>query len=386
MAEADFRLAGYRFIGGDALEFYCDGALYPQIQAGDEIYITGSFNDWVGTADSSWRLARKEESGGVCYLLRKPAEAVMIPGNSGYPEFRFFALSPDRVCLLDEPDGTERFSGNKLIFSENEARGNIREISETAARIRPLSEFDLDCPACRAEISNFRPVPGTRCLFRGYHPFKRSRPDTETETARLELVRKALDLYGVRTDITLSGDEWADPLAGEDTPERLREIERNQNRLCLNIDYNLVYYHSDAAEIASALRKIARFVIGHPGPYYVHCRLGIDRTGFVCAVLACLCGAAWEEIAEDYEKSFRTGIGEYRDRRLLRFSLRRMTGADPAGAVSPEEMMTEYFLAEDILSRAEIAALVKKLRTPPRRKETDFFDFTGRHICAARGF
>lgn len=38
----------------------------------------------------------------------------------------------------------------------------------------------------------------------------------------------------------------------------------------------------------------------HEGPYVVHCQEGKDRTGYVCALLEGLCGASYEEIADDY--------------------------------------------------------------------------------------
>ena len=36
------------------------------------------------------------------------------------------------------------------------------------------------------------------------------------------------------------------------------------------------------------------------GPYLVHCTEGKDRTGFVCVLLECLCGADYDEIKNDY--------------------------------------------------------------------------------------
>ncbi|MBQ6559644.1 MAG: tyrosine-protein phosphatase [Erysipelotrichaceae bacterium] len=36
------------------------------------------------------------------------------------------------------------------------------------------------------------------------------------------------------------------------------------------------------------------------GPYLVHCTEGKDRTGFVCMLIEALCGASYQEIADDY--------------------------------------------------------------------------------------
>ena len=40
------------------------------------------------------------------------------------------------------------------------------------------------------------------------------------------------------------------------------------------------------------------------GPYLIHCNLGRDRTGVICAVLEALCGATYQEIVDDYMVSY----------------------------------------------------------------------------------
>lgn len=47
-----------------------------------------------------------------------------------------------------------------------------------------------------------------------------------------------------------------------------------------------------------------RYMIEHEGPYLVHCTYGMDRTGFMIAVLEALMGATAEEIQDDYAKTF----------------------------------------------------------------------------------
>ena len=41
-----------------------------------------------------------------------------------------------------------------------------------------------------------------------------------------------------------------------------------------------------------------------PAPYVVHCTEGKDRTGYVCALLEGLCGASYQEIVDDYLKTY----------------------------------------------------------------------------------
>jgi len=198
----------------------------------------------------------------------------------------------------------------------------------------------------------------------------------DLQDARLDCVQKALAAYSVKTNICLSGYEFPNSSKGESMPIVSKAIEANGNFLSVNIDYNLVYYHSDASEYSNALRKICKFIIEHPGAFYINCRLGSDRTGAICAVIASLCGASWSDIAEDYEKTIRAGIGEYRNRKLLQYSIKNMTGTDPVDAgENLSEVMQDYFVKEKILTSSEIKKLVKKLNIEIKPEDGKYLDF-----------
>lgn len=382
--EIDCRKTGYRFSKGH-FEFFCFKEDYPELKDDESVYVTGTFNGWVNTGDSSWLMKRKVEKGNVVFVLEKDVEKISVPGNSGFPEFKFFALSNASCHMLAEREGAENiFLGNKLILLDEDDILDAKKLHAHPDVYKSLEDFDSSCPSCRAEVSNFRRVPATRALFRGYHPYKRSRDFMDTEDLRIKLVEKGLSLYGIKSDITLSGFEVPSERNHEVPSEAIRRIEEKNNRLCVNVDYNLVYFHSDAAEYINNIQKISRFMLDHPGPFYLHCRLGSDRTGVTAAVFAALCGASWEEIAVDFERTNDCGIGEYRSRRLLQYSLRRMIGYDPCGSRDLGHLMQSFFLKENILKAPEIEKLIKKLNTDPRKKETDYFDFSGRHICAKK--
>lgn len=223
MIKADYKKIGYRFLDNDIVEFYCDKELYEEILPNEDVYITASFNGWLSTGDSSWKLAKKEEKHKTYFVLQKNRSSVLIPGNSGFPEFRFFALSDEGSRVLLEKEQVEGFTvlNNKLILDSEDECEIVKQMQEKATYVKTLDDFDLNCPACRAELSNVRLVPGTKCLFRGYHPFKKSRPDMDTEDARLKLVQKAFDIYGIKCDITLSGAERADKYADETFPSQI---------------------------------------------------------------------------------------------------------------------------------------------------------------------
>ena len=133
-----------------------------------------------------------------------------------------------------------------------------------------------------------------------------------------------------------------------------------------------------------ALRKIALFIIEREGPYFIHCRLGSDRTGVTCAIFAALCGASWKEIAHDYERTTNMGIEEYRNRKLLQYSLGRMLRSNPADLKDLAHTMQSYFIQENILTMDEIRRLIERLQTDVKIDETNFFDFHENHICAKK--
>lgn len=367
----------YRFIDDFSIEFYCSKSKYPEIKEDEKIYISGSFNGWISTADHSWQLTEKTDKNGEYFSLVKDFSQINIPGNSGFPEFIFYAISDESYHTLlskDEPE-SYLFLKNKLILKNDDEISEIQKINKIPLE-KTLKEFDLSNPSDRAALSNFRRVPATKNLYRGYHPFKKSRPQLDTEDARLDCVQKALAAYSVKTNICLSGYEFPNSSKGESMPIVFKAIEANGNFLFVNIDYNLVYYHSDASEYSNALRKICKFIIEHPGAFYINCRLGSDRTGAICAVIASLCGASWSDIAEDYEKTIRAGIGEYRNRKLLQYSIKNMTGTDPVDAgENLSEVMQDYFVKEKILTSSEIKKLVKKLNIEIKPEDSKYLDF-----------
>lgn len=125
--------------------------------------------------------------------------------------------------------------------------------------------------------------------------------------------------------------------------------------------------------------------MAHPSPFYIHCRLGSDRTGVISAIIAAICGASWDEISSDYEKTSNTGIAEYRNAKLLRYSLKKMLGKDPLSCENLSCEFKDFFIREGIFSAEEIDGLVEKLHEEGKSDGADFFDFSGQHVCASGG-
>lgn len=59
-----------------------------------------------------------------------------------------------------------------------------------------------------------------------------------------------------------------------------------------------------STEFRQGLAEGLRFLSTHRGPYLIYSAEGTDRAGFVCALLECLMGASFEEMAADYMASY----------------------------------------------------------------------------------
>ena len=68
-------------------------------------------------------------------------------------------------------------------------------------------------------------------------------------------------------------------------------------------------HNSFSKSFKKGMKKHIKFILNHESPYYIHCRMGKDRTGFMVALLGALEGATYEEIGEDYAESFRNYFG-----------------------------------------------------------------------------
>ncbi|MCR5495812.1 MAG: tyrosine-protein phosphatase [Treponema sp.] len=375
---------GYK-INGEEIEFFLLAESFPETVGFEQIFVSGSFNGWHVSADPAWKLTKKVEKKNTYFSLVKNISSVKVPGNSGFPEFNFILLAPTEVIYLkNEKEVENNFSGNRVILLNNFELEDFLQVKKNASYKKSLPDFDLNCPCCRAELANLRFVPQTSNLIRGYHPYKKSFSDSEIENERFKLIEKAFKLYGIKSLITLSGYELPSNFVGEIMPDFVQKIEENDNRLSLSLDYVLIYYHPEAAEFSNILRKISLFIINHPGPFYIHCRNGCDRTAVISAIFASLAGASWNDIAIDYEKSYEAAIDEYRNRNLLKYSFQKMLGYSVTDSKDLAHLMQSYFIKEKILTASEIKKLLEKLYSAPRKKETDYFNFTENHICAKR--
>jgi len=146
-------------------------------------------------------------------------------------------------------------------------------------------------------------------------------------------------------------------VAGEEISAYQQKIIDAGDNLFVDTSYNTVYFHSAEKEFGSLIAEIVQFINTHPGPYYVHCRLGTDRTGTVSAVLAALVGADWQSIAADYQKTNEMGIQEFRDYHLLQYSFEQMLGKPMSSVANLKAELSSYFVNNGYLTQQDIDAL-----------------------------
>lgn len=358
---------GYTLRDCSTVVFMCKASDFKNIDTCLEVYVRGSFNDWLPEPSDKWKMEKFVTPEEVFYRIYTNDSEVMIPGGSGFPEFRYFMYRPSSTggefILLENKDEniTDLFMNNYLMMKETKKdRERFSKLKETKLE-RRLEDFNLSCPACLSDLSNFRLVPATSCLYRGYHPYKRSKSSFNTEDKRIELVNKALTLYGIKSIITLSGEEEAEASLGEVKSEVVKEIEKKRNHLYIDASYNTVYYHSNSKEFCRILKRIATFMLKHPAPFYIHCRLGSDRTGVICAIFALLCGAKLKEVLHDYERTTNMGVREVRNKELLIYCLTTMFDIRVNNRMPLTYITRKHFIRHDILNPDQLYTLIEKL-------------------------
>jgi len=347
-------------------------------------YVRGSFNGWKSVEQC--KLTLDAESN--CWTVTLPFDYVNQPGNSGQPEYKFYVNGSykDAPSWLTNGYKFKNGSNNQIVVFSTDDFEQIKQNSEQANVIRELSSFNLSSDVDRAVIANFRCVPGTKNLYRSYHPYKATDHKNNgnlTEYERLHYVKYLAAANGIRSDICLSENEEKSLTTytcnsvkyQEVIPIYYNRIIAEKNVLYVNAgkgtpSYNEVYYNSTSSTFGAWVKEIVEFIISdsHPAPFQIHCRLGTDRTGVFCGVLAALCGASWEQIAEDYQHSNDMQIREFRDYHILAYSFRKILGVEDLSQVDDlSKAMCEYFITKGFLTQTQIDALVQKLNADVER-------------------
>jgi hypothetical protein len=159
-------------------------------------------------------------------------------------------------------------------------------------------------------FANFRNVfPGNikeGVLYRSASP-------CDNQHNRAEYVNTLIDVAGVKCILDLADDDAKIQGYLENADLKVpafRELYAAGKVIPLALNTNFTS-EGFRAKLADGLIRLSE----QPGPYYVHCTEGKDRTGFVCLLLEALCGASYDEIRKDYMTTYDNyyGITEQTD-------------------------------------------------------------------------
>lgn len=78
--------------------------------------------------------------------------------------------------------------------------------------------------------------------------------------------------------------------------------------------------------------------------------------------MAVLCGASWEDICADYQRTNLMGIKEFRDYRLLQYSFEQILGKPMSEVENLSKELGDYFIANTSLTQQDIDDLVSNLK------------------------
>ncbi|WP_294427408.1 tyrosine-protein phosphatase [uncultured Treponema sp.] len=368
--------------------FIFDHATWGQIQPVESAYVCGSFNSWQENEDFKMHYSPELN----LHYLAVDFSKVSIIGNSGYPEYKF-CINHEFIWLQGInfiPPGYAFFSSdrNLVIVHEGEDLSEVIKESNIGETIKSLSDFDLNTREGQEEISNFRLVPGTKKLFRCFHPFYSTGGRSnryETEKTRIELVQKLCEEEGIKSDINLTDDytiyagediHWYDGTSGKVTIPDFYQKMLDSNSVCNVMSasevvpyYDYVYTKPRGELFGEWVQNVVYFIIddAHEAPFSIHCAIGTDRTGVFSALLGGLCGATWNEVAEDYQKTNRMGINEYRSKALLAQAFQNLLQTEDVSKIPDfQKALWDYFTTtplhgKPILTEEEIRKIILKL-------------------------
>ena len=236
-------------------------------------------------------------------------------------------------------------------YSESWGKAFYRSLSGRLGKNR------ADYPALSdSDFANFREVRTSGIasgkLFRSSSPIS-------TWSERNVIADKLAENAGVKTFINL-----ADSDSGMAEHKGYSNSYYSRQKV-IGLNLGMKYR---SAKFRQGLARGIRFMAESEPPYLIHCSLGKDRAGFVCALIECLMGASWPEVERDYMESFRNYFGIVAGTREYDFVLKneiRKFLAEHFGVDNPETAnlsayAQRYFLAIGV-SPDDIESLKLKL-------------------------
>ena len=374
-----------------------------KLKAGTEthkVVVRGSFTKIYSSSQKRWKenttaFTLNYDENHDRYSLTLPYNELRV-GFTGQPDFAFYVDGRAKeVSSVDFIDSKYLFypDENKImILFKNESEERLAKIAENKEKfsaIKKLAKFDISKEQDRADITNLRLVPGTTKLYRSYHPFYASHDYASTERVRIEEIQKLIEELGIKSDINLCNDRTTtvgnyytvyddngkNGVTYEITVPNYYQNLLDNNKVLYVGDKNFggngiipsadyVYYYSDSDFMIQWLKQIFDFINDESNqtPFLMHCEIGVDRTGVFSAIFAGLCGATWEEIANDYETSNNLCIKEFRDAKILKYSFERMLKVeDITQEADIKSLLYNYFTSSGYISQSDLDSVVAKI-------------------------
>jgi len=152
------------------------------------------------------------------------------------------------------------------------------------------------------EITNFREIGigniKKGIIYRGSYPF------IINDEKRNKIYSKLVLDAGINCIVNLS-DNLNDIENIADFVPWYNDLLTDDKIIGLDIQYEFDFSDNFGYEVFNyRLRQGFEFIINHDGPYLVHCKAGIDRTGFVSAIIGLLFGASIDNVIYDYLLSY----------------------------------------------------------------------------------
>ncbi len=206
------------------------------------------------------------------------------------------------------------------------------------------------------QFANFRNIATTGM---GKNVLYRSSSPINPELGRNTYADKAAEKAGVKTFMNLADD--AEKAAKYEGYADSYYSKQNIVFLNLGVDFSEKTFKDGLADGF-------RYMTKHEGPYLVHCTEGKDRAGYVSALLECFMGATYDEVVEDYMKTYvnyygvEKGTEKYdaiANSNIIK-SLKKAFGVDDLSKANLVACATAY-MKEIGLTDAEIAKLHENL-------------------------
>ncbi|MBQ9705998.1 MAG: tyrosine-protein phosphatase [Paludibacteraceae bacterium] len=236
--------------------------------------------------------------GDVVAIALKDTELVM-PYYDG-----FYSATGEYICVGYPGYPSVCFTANNTglpsIFMGREGEAVAVKMKEKGGRLDVQTALGMKYKYVRNEYPSDEAFANARSVRAGNIAegrLHRSSSPFSNEISRAQYVADYLEQQGVVTVLNLTDNQAK--MASYDMPAYSRQLWESGNVILCPLKADPTVDAFNTPLIAALIDMSSR-----PGPYVVHCTEGKDRTGYVCALLEGLCGATYQEMVDDYLKTY----------------------------------------------------------------------------------